>query len=416
MSTDVRRVGRPIAKYVFSDTPPMTNTARRLLADVRELAPGIAARAAEIEDARRIPPDLVEALRSIGVFRIFVPQSHGGFELDLPTGLEIITALGRIDGSVGWTAMNSNGGSIFAPSLPRETYDRVYQNGPDVTFAGSTQPVGTAEATAGGWRVSGRWPFASGCQHADWMVGFCVMTEGGKPLPGEGGRPRIRGACLPARDWQIEDTWYAAGLKGTGSHHIILRDKIVPAVNFFDLEGAVPCLPGPLYQAVPQLLPLFHGASDVGMAEGVLDDLLALADTGRQQLRAAVQMRESETFQFELGRVTADLRAARAFLQVQSASHWRHALAGTLRDETLLAQGTQAGIWVATTCVRVADACFALAGGSAVYDSSPLQRRLRDLHTAAQHATVQQRHYAAAGRIAAEQFRRRFEDNRRLIA
>jgi alkylation response protein AidB-like acyl-CoA dehydrogenase len=242
------------------------------------------------------------------------------------------------------------------------------------------------------------------------------MTEGGKPVLGEGGRPLVRGVFLPARDWQIEDTWHVAGLKGTGSHHIALKDVIVPAANFFDLEGGVPCLPGSLYQAVPQLLPLFHGAFDVGMAEGALDDLLGLANTGRQQFRAAAPMRESETFQFELGRVAAELRAASAFLQVQAASHWRHALAGTLRDEALLTQGTQAGIWIATTCVRVADACFALAGASAVYDSSPLQRRLRDIHTAAQHAIVQQRHYAAAGKAALAQYRSQFEDPRPLAA
>jgi alkylation response protein AidB-like acyl-CoA dehydrogenase len=267
-----------------------------------------------------------------------------------------------------------------------------------VIFAGSTQPAGTAERVAGGWRVNGRWPFASGCQHADWMVGFCVMTAGGKPLTGEEGRPLVRGLFLPARDWQIEDTWYVAGLKGTGSHHIRLSDVVVPAANFFDLENSSPCVPGPLYQAIPQLLPLFHGACAIGMAEGALDELLELANTGRQQFRAAVPMRESETFQLELGRVVAELRAARAFHQVQVASHWRHALDGTLKDEALAAQNTQAGIWVATACVRVADACFTLAGGSAVYESSPLQRRLRDLHTAAQHATIQQRHYVAAGK------------------
>jgi alkylation response protein AidB-like acyl-CoA dehydrogenase len=178
----------------------------------------------------------------------------------------------------------------------------------------------------------------------------------------------------------------------------------------------VPCLPGPLYQAVPQLLLLLHGAIDVGLAEGALDDLVDLANTGRQQFRAAVPMHESETFQFELGRVAAELRAARAFHQVQATSHWRHALAGTLRDEALLTQGTQTGIWVATTCVRVADACFALAGGSAVYESSPLQRRMRDLHAAAQHATIHQRHYVAAGKAALEQYRRQVEDPRRLAA
>jgi indole-3-acetate monooxygenase len=380
----------------------MTNTAERLLADIRELAPVITARAAEIEAGRRIPPDLVEALRSIGVFRMFVPRSHGGLELDLPTALEIYQALSRIDGSVGWTAMIGGGCDLFAPLLPRHTYEQVYQNGPDVIIAGSAQPAGTAEAVAGGWRVNGRWPFASGCQHADWIFGVCVMTEGGKPLPGpasDGGPPLLRGVFLPARDWQIEDTWQVAGLKGTGSHHVVLRDTAVSAANFFNHANGVPCLSGPLYQAVLQLLPLMLGASSVGMAEGALDELVELANTGRQQLQAAVPMRDSETFQGELGRVAAELMAARAFLEVQAASYWRHALAGTLKDEALLTQSTQTAIWLATTCVRAADACFALGGSSALYETSPLQRRLRDLHTAAQHFSAQPRQYARAGKL-----------------
>ena len=380
----------------------LTNTAKRLLSDIRELAPEITSRAAEIEAARRIPLDLVETLKSIGAFRMFLPESHGGMELDLPTGLEIIGALGRIDGSVGWTTMIGNGSDLFASMLRRETYQQVYQNGPDVITAGSTQPAGTAEAVAGGCRVNGRWPFVSGCQHAEWMGGLCVMKEGGKPLLAEAAAPLVRGFFLPASEWQIEDTWYVAGLKGTGSHHIRLRDTLVPAANFFDFPNSVSCLPGPLYQAVPQLLPLMHGSITVGIAEGALDDLVELANTGRQQQRAAVPMRDSETFQFELGRVAADVRAARAFLQVQAASHWRHALAGTLKDDSLLMQGTQTAIWLATTCVRAADACFTLGGSSALYETSPLQRRMRDLHAAAQHAAAQQRHYVSAGKLLLE--------------
>jgi alkylation response protein AidB-like acyl-CoA dehydrogenase len=240
---------------------------QRLLANIQELAPDITSRAAEIEAGRRIPPDLVEAL--IGIFRMLVFQSHGGLELDLPAALEIFGALSRIDGSVGWISMIGGAHGMFAPLLPRNTYEQVYQDGPDVIIAGSAQPVGIAEAVAGGWRVNGRWPFASGCQHAEWMFGFCVMTEGGKPLPGpagEGGSPMVRGVFLPARDWQIEDTWHVAGLKGTGSHHITLRDTVVSAGNFFDLANGVPCLPGPLYQAVLPLLPLMLGASSVELA------------------------------------------------------------------------------------------------------------------------------------------------------
>jgi alkylation response protein AidB-like acyl-CoA dehydrogenase len=109
-------------------------------------------------------------------------------------------------------------------------------------------------------------------------------------------------------------------------------------------------------------------------------------------------MRDSETFQGELGRIAADIAAARAFLQVQATNFWSHALGGTLRDEALFTQATQTAIWLTTTCVRSADACFALGGGSALYENSPLQRRLRDLHVAAQHAVAQQRHYVGAGK------------------
>jgi indole-3-acetate monooxygenase len=147
------------------------------------------------------------------------------------------------------------------------------------------------------------------------------------------------------------------------------------------------------------LLPMLHGAFAVGVAEGALSELVELANTGRQQLRAPAPMRDSEIFQDQLGRAEAEIRAARAFLEAQAVSHWRHAVAGSLNDEAMLAQGTQTAIWLVTTCVRAVDACFVLAGGAAVYETSPLQRRLRDLHTAAQHAVVQQRHYAAAGKL-----------------
>jgi indole-3-acetate monooxygenase len=181
-------------------------TSSRLLADIRRMAPMIAARAAEIEAARRIPLDLVETLRSIGVFRMLAPKSHGGLELELWAVLKIMAALARIDGSFGWAAMIGSGASLFASLLPRETYDRIYRDGPDVIFAGSTQPTGTAEAVEGGLRVNGRWPFASGCQHADWILAACVMTKDGQPLPGPiDGVPMTQFVLLPATCWQIEE-------------------------------------------------------------------------------------------------------------------------------------------------------------------------------------------------------------------
>lgn len=179
----------------------MTNTAERLHADIRRLAPNIATRAAEIESGRNIPLDLVKSLQAIGVFRMFVPRSHGGLELDLPAAFAIIEELNRIDDTVGWAAMIESCAALVATYLPRPIYDEIYKDGPDVFFAGSgAMATGTAEAVPGGWRVSGRWAFASGCRHADWMFGVCVMTEGGKPIPNPVGDGTRRGGCRrPAR-------------------------------------------------------------------------------------------------------------------------------------------------------------------------------------------------------------------------
>jgi alkylation response protein AidB-like acyl-CoA dehydrogenase len=371
-------------------------TSSRLLADIRRMAPMIAARAAEIEAARRMPLDLVEALRSIGVFRMLAPKSHGGLELELWAVLKIMAALARIDGSFGWAAMIGSGASLFASLVPRETYDQIYRDGPDVIFAGSTQPTGTAEAVKGGLRVNGRWPFASGCQHADWILAACVMTKDGQPLPGPiDGVPMTQFVFLPATYWQIEDTWHSAGLKGTGSHHVVLRDTLVPVANFADPSSGISCLPGPLYSAPLRIIPLIHAPVALGIAEGALDDLAEM----RRQFRAARAMRDSEVLQYELGCAQANLRAARSYLEIQAASHWSHARAGTLRDEALMTEGTQAAVWITNACLRVAEMCFALGGGSAVYEDSMLQRRLRDLHVAAQHAFVQQRHYIDAGKL-----------------
>ncbi len=380
----------------------MTNPAKTLLCDIQKLAPEITARASEIEAARRIPPDLVETLKAIGVFRIFVPKSHGGLELEMPATIKVLTALSKIDASIGWSAGIGAGASIFVPHVAREIYDRIYQSGPNAIIAGSMAPAGKAEAIASGWRVNGRWPFASGCTHADWFLGFCIMTKGGKALPGHAGAdgpPLIKVLVLPARKWQIEDTWHVSGLKGTGSHHICLKDTLVREENFFDYATGSPCVPGPLYPAVPQILSLVHGAISLGIAEGALEDVVAVAGTGRQQLRAPAPMRDSETFQCELGRISADLKAARSFLEIQTANFWAHALAGTLKDEALLSQGVQAAIWIVNTCLRVTDACFTLAGGSALYESSPLQRRLRDIRVAAQHIFAQPRNYSLAGKL-----------------
>src|SRR5262249_60012117 len=124
----------------------MMNPAKRLIADIRELAPSITAHAEEIENYRQLPRDILKTLRSIGAFRMFVAQSYGGLELDLPETLEIIALLSRIDGSVGFAVGIGNGNDLLAATLPLEAYQRLYQEGPGVIIACAVKPAGKAQA------------------------------------------------------------------------------------------------------------------------------------------------------------------------------------------------------------------------------------------------------------------------------
>ena len=371
-----------------------------ILEKVRSLAPTIAARAGEAETAARIPADILSMLKSAGIFRMTSPKTYGGMELDYPAVARILQAVSKIDGSIGWVCTLATGGALFLPLLVREIVEKVYCDGPDLLCAGSSQPGGTAEQEADGWRVSGRWPLASGCQHADWIAAVCLLTRHGEPLQGPAdAAPAARLVCLPAHCWQIEDTWRASGLRATGSHHIVLRDTFVSSANLMDMASTSPCEPGPLYRAPGHFAVLAHGPVTLGLAEGAIDDIMTMARSGRKQSRALAAMRDSEIFQYEFGRAQAEFRAAQALVDAQGANYWRHAVADTLNNEALLIEGIQATIWVTEACVRVVQRCFALAGGAAVYESYPLQRRLRDIEVAAQHAAVQQRHYAKAGKL-----------------
>jgi indole-3-acetate monooxygenase len=370
-----------------------------LLRDIRRLASVFTKQVTKSDEARRIPRELIETLRAIGVFRMFAPKICGGLELDLAAGLKIYAALAKIDASLGWVAMVGSSTGLLAPFLPVETYDEIYQRGPDVVFAAAGTPSGTAEVAGDGLRVNGRWPFVSGCQNADWILAACIITKDGEPIsgPADGG-PMVRAVALPASAWQIEDTWHAAGLKGTGSHHIVLRNKLVPEVNFGDPVMGTSCVPGPLYQAPVRFISLIHASVALGAAEGALDDLAEIARTGRRQIRAHGAMRDSPIFHYGIGRAQADYRAARSYLESQTASHWSHAVARTIKADAVLVEGTQAGVWVTEACLRVGEACFRLGGGAAVYEDAMLQRRFRDLYTIGQHTEAQQRHYADAGK------------------
>jgi alkylation response protein AidB-like acyl-CoA dehydrogenase len=375
----------------------MKSESDRILSAVRDLAPKIAAHASEIESARRLPMDLLSELRSIGLFRMLVPRSHGGLEIDFPPSVEILSELAAADGATGWSVMiGCEAPQLFA-LLPRSTFDQIYAAGPDVICAGAFAPQGSATVVDGGYRVNGRWAFASGCQHAGWLFGNCVVMKDGSPLPGPiEGSPRTRCAVMPASKWQILDTWHTAGMRGTGSNDITVNDAFVAEEWTFDLFFGPPCIPGPLFAASILQFSLHIGAVALGIAEAAFRDLLTLAGTNKRRLYARASLADSPLFQYRIGHAEADLYAARASLHARVESFWAQALSGTATF-AMSTQVLQTVAWVVETAARVVDTCYTAGGGSALYDSSPLQRRLRDIHTLTQHASAQESMFTNAG-------------------
>ena len=216
-----------------------------------------------------MPLDLVAQLRDAGCFRTLVPRRFGGAGLELADHMTVVRELARADGSVGWTVMIGSAAPAILGKLPAPAFAEVYAGGPDVVLAGAFNPTGVATPVDGGFRVSGRWAFASGCQHADWFVAHCFVDDGRMPP--------IRMMVLPAADIEIVDTWEVSGLCGTGSHDFTIDDEFVPAARTFAVfeEGGVE---GPLGR-IPELSFSSLAIANValGIAEGALGEVTTLA-------------------------------------------------------------------------------------------------------------------------------------------
>jgi len=357
------------------------------LTRIQALLPAITSRAEEVEAARRIPQDLVAQLKQAGVFRVMVPRELAGEECDYPASVDMLASLARADGSVGWSLMIGCETPQLLALLPEASFRALYNDHPDVVVGGAFAPKGAAQQEPGGYRVSGRWGFASGCEHADLLFGNCVV---------DGGKGGLRCMMLPRADWTIHDTWHTAGLQGTGSHDIELDGAFVPDDQTFDLFGGTPCMSGPLFAAPLVQFALHIGAVALGIAEGALDELISFAKSGKTRLYGRTPMQDSELFQYRLGHAEADLQAVRAMLAWRVSEYWQLASSGKVPAD-FQTQAVQTEAWVVEMCASVVDRCYTAGGGSALYKNSPLQRRLRDIHTLTQHASAQEGAFANSG-------------------
>lgn len=358
-----------------------------LLTAAHQLAPRVAARSEEIEAARQLPADLVRELAQAGLFRMFIPEAYGGLELHPSLILQVIETISRADGSTGWCVMIGAANAMCAAWLPEPAARTIYEP-PEAITGGVAAPIGRAERVEGGFRLSGRWPWASGSHHCQWLVGSAVVTEGGKPCLSPAGMPEMRSLFFPRRDAVLHDTWHASGLCGTGSCDMEVKDLFVPAEYGLSPFTERPRVARPLY-ALPTfgLLGLGLPAVALGIARRAIDELSELS---RQKtlMTARKLLATRSAVQHAVAEAEALYRSARALL-LETTNHC-FALASRGEEATLR---TRADLRLALThatraSARAVDLMYEAAGGSAVFHSSPLQRCFRDVHVATQHALV----------------------------
>ena len=292
------------------------------------LAPHIRAVRQELEATRRVPPALVQAINAAGLFRPYLPHALGGLELPPLTVFRVIEEISKVDGSVGWCTMIASGVSLLSGWLRPDVGRALFGHPPDVRIAGSLRPEGQAYAVDGGYRIRGRWDFASGINHANLLLCTCTIMDGDTPRQTAAGIPVTRVMLIPADAATIVDTWSVVGMCGTGSHDFIVDDVFVPAPHSFSLTEP-PQAPGPLYHPRLLFVVLWTGtvANALGIARGAMDAFLELASQAGSTMSPTL-LRDRALVQTQVGEAEAILSAARAYVLDAVSTAWEAVCAG----------------------------------------------------------------------------------------
>lgn len=365
---------------------------------VRAAADQARAEADRTEAEGRLSAGLVQALRTTGVFRMWAPTELGGTGVDPITAIATVEALATADASTGWCAMIGLTSGALAGLLPEAGARAVYSSGPDTIVGGTLAPSGTASITEGGYVVNGRWSFASGSLHSDWLFGGCALVQNGEPKLREDGRPEMRMIFMPTSELGILDNWDVMGLRGTGSNDFAATDVYVPEHLALALDTA-PWAAGPLWR-IPPLTLVFPpmAAVPLGIARAAIDELVALA-ADKVPYRSSRRLAERDTAQAMVAKAEAAVRSARAFVLEAVGDIWETAQ----REEPVSLQqraiARLAGINAAHAAADAVDLCYEAGGATSIHTVSLLQRAFRDVHVATQSVVLSYTGWETVGRV-----------------
>jgi alkylation response protein AidB-like acyl-CoA dehydrogenase len=367
----------------------------------RGLAPQIEACADQIEQERRLTGPVLDALFEAGMFRLLLPRSLDGAEVDPATFAQVIEEIAKADASTAWCMCQASGCSMSAAYLPPDVAAEVFGRDRRAVLAWGPGPDSRAVAVDGGYRVTGTWSFASGCRHATWLGGHCpIYAPEGSRLRTGAGKAVERTMLFPAASARIVDVWHVSGLKGTGSDAFTVSDLFVP--HEYSISRDDPAerrQPGPLY-CFPTGSLYASGFASValGIARRMLDGLVELAKekTPRGFKRT---LRDSAVIQSQVGYAEGQLQSARHFLLGSLAEIWRavgRSGALTLDQRVRIRLASTYAIHQAKA---VADMTHHAGGATSIFIESAFDRGFRDIHAVTQQLQGRQSHFETVGQF-----------------
>lgn len=366
----------------------MIETARRLRSEIESYSD-------EAQQLRHMPEGLARLFREQQIFGMARPVELGGLGADLITTMRTVEEISIADASAGWCAAIGSG-SIGTPGISNAAAREILK--PGVAVCGVGSPSGRAVPVDGGYRIAGRWAYASGCQNSDWMFMGNIVFDGDKPRMTPSGAPDFRLAVVPTSEVEVLDTWHVFGLRGTGSHDVTVNDLFVPEgrTAAVSLGGSGGGEPG----AIPMftLFGLALAPVALGAARRAIDELLALAQ-GKTPMLAASKLREKAVVQHEIARAEGMLQGGRSFLYEAVGTLLERSTSGETIDMDLRARVKLAVTHATDAAAQAAEIAYRQGGGTSNYESSMLQRCLRDVNAVTQHFMVAPSNYETVGRV-----------------
>ena len=378
-----------------------TKTSPERIADkmIAEVEPVLRKYAAQAEADRRLAPEAMNAILDAGLMRTWTPKAYGGLEMDPIPAFKMFEAIARIDSAAGWIVANSCGISSFS-WYPVEA-NKEMRADPRGFPAGSWFPPGTAEPVEGGYRVSGRWSFGSGCNYANWLTGQALVTENGSPKIGVNGKPIALIVFFPASEATIIDTWHTLGMRGTGSNDVRIEQVFIPARRCWTIAPLTvtdPAFSGPLYRLGLWTVGPLNASIALGIARAALDDLIVLAGK-KTPSYTQTGLADRPVIQERVARARALIEAGSGYVETAVGKAWDFVLGGQKLDIEHGSSVALAGSFAHDAACQAVDLVHSCAGTTAIRQEHRFQQYFRDVHTVSQHAFSSWSRFESIGKL-----------------